>query len=210
LGLLRRSRILLALLVAEMLWSVGSVTFETLMPARLSEIVGNAETAAVMMGPAGTAAWLASALGAGLAPVLSRLTGVPLATVLLRITQGVTVIGMGLLAGPVGVIAAFVGTYLIHGAANPLHQTLLHWQVDGPYRATVLSLNSMMGRPGSVIGSIALTALADATSISTAIVVGAVITAAAAPLYLSARRSSQPEPTLHPSRPPDAEPCASG
>jgi predicted MFS family arabinose efflux permease len=85
-------------------------------------------------------------------------------------------------------VAAFVGTYLIHGAANPLHQTLLHQQVDGPYRATVLSLNEMMGRPGIILGSVALTAVADRASVSAAMVLGAVVMAAAAPLYLPARR----------------------
>jgi MFS family permease len=186
--LVRRSRILLGLLVAELLWAVGSVTFEVLMPPRLAEVVGDAETAAAVMGPAGSAAWVASALGAGLAPIVSRRVGVPLAAAILRVAQGATVVAMGLLAGPIGVVAAFVGTYLIHGAANPLHQTLLHQQVDGPYRATVLSLNEMMGRPGIILGSVALTAVADRASVSAAMVLGAVVMAAAAPLYLPARR----------------------
>ena len=67
---------------------------------------------------------------------------------------------MALLAGPVGVIAAFLLCYAVHGAANPVHVGLLHRQVDGPYRASVLSLNSMVGQPGSALGAVVLTAIA--------------------------------------------------
>ncbi|MGH3740297.1 MAG: MFS transporter [Micromonosporaceae bacterium] len=193
--LLRRSRILFALLTVELLWGFGSVTFETLMPIRLADVVGSTQTAAALMGPAGTAAWLVSALGAGLAPVVSRFTGVPVAAGLLLLTQGVAVAGMGIIAGPIGVVAAFIGTYLMHGAVNPLHQTLLHRQVDGPYRATVLSMNSMMGQTGMVAGSVALTAVADAVSTSAAIVAGAMVIAAASPLFLPARRPAQVQPS---------------
>jgi hypothetical protein len=44
---------------------------------------------------------------------------------------------------------------------------LLHRQVDGPYRTSVLSLNSMMAQPAGALGAVALTALAELTSVST-------------------------------------------
>ena len=37
---------------------------------------------------------------------------------------------MGLAAGPVGLIAAYWLTYLTHGAAGPVHSTLLHRQAN--------------------------------------------------------------------------------
>ena len=40
-GLLRRSRILLALVAVELFWGFGMVTFETLLPVRLSEVLGD-------------------------------------------------------------------------------------------------------------------------------------------------------------------------
>jgi len=61
--------------------------------------------------------------------------------------------------------------------------------VDGKSRATVVSVNSLTGQTGAMLGGIALGLLADATSLTVAIVVGAVILAAAAPLYLIAGRS---------------------
>jgi MFS family permease len=197
LGLLRRSRVLLALVAVELFWGFGMVTFESLLPIRLSEVVGNADGAAALLGPANSAAWLAGAAGAALTPLLLRWWGPAPSAMVLHVVQGGTVVAMGLLAGPVGVLVAYLACYTVHGAANPVHSGLLHRQVDGPYRTSVISLNSMMGQPGFAIGAIALTALADATSVSTAMLVGAFVLAVAAPLYVPAwlgdrRRRAEP------------------
>jgi hypothetical protein len=61
----------------------------------------------------------------------------------------------------------------------------------------VSSLNSMASLSAGALGLIALTSLAEATSLNTAIYVGAVVLAAAAPLYIPAwRQSPQREPAL--------------
>ncbi|MFI6226871.1 MFS transporter [Micromonospora echinospora] len=193
-GLLRRSRVLLALVAVELFWGFGMTTFETLLPVRLAEVTGDADRAAVLLGPAGSVAWLASAAGAALTPLLARWWGAAPAAALLRVVQGLTVAGMGLLAGPVGVLLAYLACYTVHGASNPLHMGLLHRQVDGPYRTSVISLNSMVAMPAGALGGVVLTALADATSVSTAMLVGAVVLAVAAPLYLPAWRAARRTP----------------
>ncbi|SCG75699.1 MFS transporter [Micromonospora inositola] len=190
-GLLRRSRVLLALVAVELFWGFGMVTFESLLPVRLAEVVGNADQAAALLGPASSAAWLASAAGAAATPLLLRRLGAAPSAALLRILQGVTVVGMGFFAGPVGVLIAYLACYTVHGASNPLHMGLLHRQVDGPYRTSVISLNSMMGQPGFALGAVLLTAIADASSVTTAMLVGAVVLAVAAPLYLPAWRAGR-------------------
>ena len=186
LGLLRSSRVLLTLILVEALWGFSMVTFESLFPIRLSELVGGTDTAAAIMGPVGSAAWFASAAGAAAIVLLSRRIGVARSAGLLRIVQGATVMAMGLIAGVVGVVVAYLACYTAHGASNPMHTTLLHRQVDGPHRTTVLSMNSMVGQPAGAIGGIVLAALADGTSVATAMIVGGLICAAAAPLYLPA------------------------
>ncbi|MBQ1073898.1 MFS transporter [Micromonospora sp. C31] len=198
LGLLRRSRVLLALVCVELFWGFGMVTFESLLPVRLAEVVGDPDRAAALLGPASSAAWLAGAAGAALTPLLLRWLGAAPSAALLRIVQGATIVGMGLLAGPVGVLVAYLACYTVHGASNPLHMGLLHRQVDGPYRTSVLSLNSMMGQPGFAAGAIVLTALADAVSVSVAMLVGAVVLALAAPLYLPAWRARHRAPAAGP------------
>jgi MFS family permease len=191
LRLLRDNRVLLAIVSVELFWGFGMITFESFIPLRLSEIMGNAERAAAITGPAASAAWLISAAGAATVPWLGRSLGLAPAAALLRILQGLAVVGIGFAAGVPGVIAAYLAAYLIHGASNPIHMTLLHRQVDGTFRATVSSLNSMAGLSAAALGLIALTALAEATSLSTAAYVGALVLAAAAPLYIPAWRQSR-------------------
>lgn len=194
-GLLRRSRIIVALVAVEVFWGFGMVCFESLMPVRLTSVIGNADRASALMGPVGSAAWLASAVGAALIPLLVRRIGAPWTGVVMRIAQGVTVVGMALFAGPVGVIAAYLLCYTVHGAANPVHSGLLHRQVEGPYRASLISLNSMVSQPAGTVGLIVLTAVAARAGVPTAMLIGAVVLAAAAPLYLVARRSRGPSAT---------------
>ncbi|MWB99504.1 MFS transporter, partial [Agromyces seonyuensis] len=191
LGLLRRSRVLLALVVVEVSWGFGMIAFESLTPVRLAELVGGADRAAALLGPVGAAAWGVSAAGAALAPLLGRWIGVAAGAAVLRLAQGAAVAVMGLVAGPVGLIAGFLACYLVHGASNPLHQTLLHREVDGPNRASVLSLSSMVAQPAGSLGAIVLTALAGAVSTSAAMLLGALVLALAAPLYLPARRAGR-------------------
>lgn len=189
--ILRGSRILLALVAVELFWGFSIVTYESLFPIRLSEVVGSTDQAAALMGPAASFAWFAAAAGAAGVMVVSRRIGVARSAALLRIVQGATVVAMGLVAGPIGVLVAYLACYLAHGASNPMHSTLLHREVDGPRRTTLLSINSMVAQPAGAIGGIVLAGLADATSISLAMVVGGVICAVAAPLYIPAWRAER-------------------
>lgn len=102
----------------------------------------------------------------------------------LRIIQGTTVVAMGLAWGPVGLIAGYLATYDVHMAAGVAHESLLHRQVAGPHRATVLSLASMAMQPAGSLGSVVLGALATGVSTALAIAVGGVVLALAAPLFL--------------------------
>jgi sugar phosphate permease len=81
----------------------------------------------------------------------------------------------------------YLGTYWVHGAMAPIHYGMVHRAVDSSHRATVVSANSLTSQVGAAISGIALGALADATSISTAMYVAAGVLAAAAPLYLVGR-----------------------
>jgi predicted MFS family arabinose efflux permease len=69
--------------------------------------------------------------------------------------------------------------------------TLLHQEVTGEHRSTMISLNSMVSQPAGALGTITLTALADGTSVSTALITGGIVLAVAAPLYLPAWRREQ-------------------
>ncbi|WP_082772205.1 MFS transporter [Actinoplanes sp. TFC3] len=194
LGLLRRSRVIVALVSVELFWGFGMVAFETLTPVRLADVLRSTDRASALMGPVGSAGWLASAAGAALIPLLARRIGAPWTGFVLRLLQGATVAMMGLLAGPVGVITGYLLCYTVHGASGAVHSGLLHRQVEGPYRASLLSLNSMVSQPAGALGVIGLTALAGATSLVVSLLTGAIVLALAAPLYLAARRTPSREP----------------
>ncbi|MGH8872046.1 MAG: MFS transporter [Acidimicrobiia bacterium] len=191
LRLLRDSRVLLGIVAVELFWGFGMVTFESLTPVRLAEIVGEANRAAAIIGPSASAAWLVSAAGAAVVPWWGRRLGIAPAAALFRVLQGIAVVGIGFFGGVLGIIVAYLAAYLVHGASNPAHMTLLHRQVDGPLRATVVSLNSMISQPAGALGAVALTAVAEAASVSVAFYVGAAVLALAAPLYLPAWRQEQ-------------------
>lgn len=189
-GIIRADRLLIALVTGELLWGFGMVTFEILFPPRLAEVHGGVESAAGLVGPAITAAWILSALGAVIAPALVRRFGAGWTGCGLRLLHGAAVVAMALAAGPVGVIVAYLANYWAHGATAPVHYGMVHRAVDSAHRATVVSANSLTSQVGGAVGGIALGALADATSISTAMITGAVVLAAAGPLYLVRRSPS--------------------
>lgn len=191
LGLLRRDRVLLCLVAVELSWGFGIVAFESLTPVRVAELLGDDARAAAVVGPATAAAWLVSAGGAALLPWCSARWGVARCAMALRVLQGATVVGIGLATGLVGVLAAYLACYAVHGASSPAHMTLLHSRATGAERATVLSLNSMVGQPAAALGSVVLTALAGARSLALAFVVAGAVLASAAPLYLPARRAER-------------------
>jgi predicted MFS family arabinose efflux permease len=110
---------------------------------------------------------------------------------MLRLLQGATIVLMGVLAGVLGLVTAYLACYLTHGASNPMHTTLLHREVTAAHRTTVLSLNSMVFHPAAAIGALVLTAIATGSSLSTAMVVGGLVCAVAAPLYLPAWRAER-------------------
>ncbi|GAB7037978.1 MULTISPECIES: MFS transporter [Catenuloplanes] len=187
--LLRRSRVLTALVAVELFWAFGMMTFEIFFPVRLAQLVGSADTAGTIMGPAGSVAWLASAAGAALVPLLVRRLGPARSGVTLQLGQALAVVAMGLFAGPAGALGAYLVCYALHGAVNPVFKGLLHRQSDAGNRTTVASLASMAAQPAGAAGSIVLAAIADATSVRTAILAGAIPLAAAALCYLAARHT---------------------
>lgn len=188
-GTVKRSTALIALVSVEFLWGLGLHSVESFTPVRLGDVLDSADQAAATLGPANTLAWLVAAGGAALVPFLTRRWSPASAGAGLRIVQGIAVLGIAFALGPVGVVVAYVLAIGVNGASNPIHQGMLHrGVVDGNSRATVVSVNSLTAQTGAMLGGIALGLLADATSLTVAIVAGAVILSAAAPLYLIAGR----------------------
>ena len=167
------------------------IAFETLHPVRLAELAGGEERAGVIIGPVTAASWGLFAVGAYLAGRSARGIGVARTAVLARLLNGAFVVAMGLAAGPVGLITAFLASYTMHGAAGPMHSALLHRQAGPANRATVLSMNSMVAGGAYSLGLLALGPLAEHTSTALAIVVAGAFSILGAVLYLPGRRQER-------------------
>jgi predicted MFS family arabinose efflux permease len=191
LRLLGSNRVLLSLVGVEVFWSVGMIAFETFMPVRLSELVGGEAEAGALMGPVSAAAWGLFAVGSSFAAVLSRRIGVARTAIASAVARAAFTVAMGLMAGPVGLITAFLVVYTLHGTGGPSHATLLHRQAEARNRTTVLSMNSMVAGGAYSLGLLALGPLAEATSTATGIVVAGGFSVLAGLLYLPALRQER-------------------
>ncbi len=202
LGLLRSNRVLRCLVLVEVFWTAALVVFETFQPIRLAELVGGEEQAGALMGPVAAVGWGVFAAGSAAAGFASRRIGVARAAILARILNGLGALVMGLVAGPVALIAAYLFTYALHGAADPVHQSLVHREASARNRATVLSLGSMVFfMTFSLLGT-PLGLLAEATSTQVSMVVAGGFSLLGAFFYLPALRAEReraqasPEPAV--------------
>ena len=191
LGLLRHNRVLRGLVLVEIFWSTGMVVFETFQPIRLAELVGGEEQAGALMGPVAAVGWGVFALGSALAGLCSARIGIARTAILSRILNGLGAVVMGLVAGPVALIAAYLFTYALHGAAGPMHASLLHREAAARNRATVLSMNSMVAFAAFSVVAPLLGVLADAVSTQTAMVTAGAFSVLGAWFYLPALRAER-------------------
>ena len=190
-GLLRDNRVLLSLVMVELFWTAALVVFETLQPVRLAELVGGDEPAGALMGPVAAVGWGVFALGSALAGYSSRRIGVARTAILARVLNGLGAVTMGLVAGPVALIAAYLFTYGLHGTGGPMHSSLLHREAQARNRATVLSMNSMVFFIAfSAVGP-PLGLLAQATTTQVAMVSAGAFSILGAFLYLPALRAEK-------------------
>lgn len=211
LRLLRRNRVLAGLVGVEFFWSAAMVVFETFQPIRLSELLGSEARAAALMGPVASAGWGLFALGSALAGRVSRRIGVPRTAILARILNGLGAVAMGLVAGPAALVAAYAGTYTLHGAAGPMHSALLHREATASNRSTVLSMNSMVAFLAFSVVTALGGLLAAGTSTATAMVALGAFSVLGAAFYLPALRGERGVGrAVRPSRPAGRTTRASG
>lgn len=191
LSLLRTNRVLRGIVLVEIFWSVAMVVFETFQPIRLAELVGGKEQAGALMGPVAAIGWGVFALGSALAGLASRRIGVTRTAIFSRILNGLGAVVMGLVAGPVALIAAYFFTYALHGTAGPMHMSLLHREAVARNRATVLSMNSMVGFAAFSVAAPLLGVLADVVNTQTAMVTAGAFSVLGAAFYLPALRAER-------------------
>ena len=192
--LLRGNRVLSGLVAVELFWSAGMVVFETFQPIRLAQLLGSEDAAAAVMGPVAGGGWGLFAIGSVLAGVGSRRLGVVRTAILARVLNGSGAVVMGLVAGPVALVAAYAVTYTLHGAAGPVHSALLHREASARNRSTVLSMNSMVSFLGFSLTAALAGQLQARTSTQVAMVVVGAFSVLGAFGYLPALRAERARP----------------
>jgi MFS family permease len=188
LGMLRHNRVLRGLVLVEVFWSIAMVVFETFQPIRLGELLGSEEQAAAWMGVTASAGWGVFAVGSALAGLLSPRIGVARTAILARVLNSLGAVVMGLVAGPVALVAAYLFTYALHGTGGAPHSALIHREAHARNRATVLSMNSMMMFAAYSVAAPLLGVLADRASTQVAMVTAGAVSLFGALCYLPARR----------------------
>jgi predicted MFS family arabinose efflux permease len=143
------------------------------------------------MGPVAAVGWGVFALGSALAGLASRRIGITRTAIVSRILNGLGAVVMGLVAGPVALIAAYFFTYALHGTAGPMHMSLLHREAVARNRATVISMNSMVGFAAFSVAAPLLGVLADVVNTQTAMVTAGAFSVLGAAFYLPALRAER-------------------
>ncbi|WP_392467287.1 hypothetical protein ACF3NS_00650 [Arsenicicoccus cauae] len=126
-----------------------------------------------------------------LAGRLHQRIGVPRTAIVARVLNGLGALAMGLAAGPVALVAAYLFTYALHGTAGVAHNALLHREATSGNRATVLSLNSLVFFAAAAAWSPVLGLLAGRTSTATAMALGGLVSVLGLLGYLPAARADR-------------------
>jgi DHA3 family tetracycline resistance protein-like MFS transporter len=106
---------------------------------------------------------------------------------LLTLLQVVGILGLALLGNLWVALAAMWARDAALAVALPLQSAWLNRNLDSPSRATVMSMNGQANAIGQVVGGPPLGALANRTSVATALVASAVVLSPAALVYLRLR-----------------------
>jgi hypothetical protein len=177
--MLRRAAIR-RLLASTALFAVGMMAIEVLWQPRFTDLLGGVDGAVERFGFLATATFAATGLGAGLARIMPRVfAGSASRTgAVLHVAAGMTMVALALVGSFMTAASLFVLTYILIGARMPLAHELLHENVPGSERATMVSAESLAMQVGALAASIGLAALAQAEGIPAAWVVAAAIAAA--------------------------------
>lgn len=167
-------------------WGFGQIAMEVLWQPRLADLLDDPNTAASIAGVVSIGMWLAASMGSATSTRLRDALGTrQRAAVVAKLVQGGAIMAMALANTPVLLGLAIALSLVGNGAASPLHDSMLHRRAESSERTTVLSINSMAGQTGGMLGNIAMGALASSVGIPFTWIAAGLILIAVAPAYLT-------------------------
>ena len=195
LRLTARDHVLRKLLIITFLIGTVLSTLELVGPLRFAELTGSRTDGTAVFGIVMAVSFGAAGLGAAFATLARRAASgsAGLANAVVFGVCALAVVGVGMSAAVLVAAAAYVFFYLINGVGWPSRQQLMHSRVDAGRRSTTVSASSFALMIGGVAGSLLAPRLAEATSLSVALLAGAVPLLLAGALALRLRSA-----TAHP------------
>ncbi len=194
-----RNVLLIRILVTGAGMVAALAVIELLTPAWMGELAGSADRGVLAYGIVAAVGFAADASGSGLSMRLTRrlesaravcLVGFSVSVFALVCLAGATAVsGLGgILAAGGAYLLMFVGLGIVGG---PMGQ-LLHSQVAAAERATVLSVQSLIGYVGGAVGAVVVGQLAVMTSMAVAFGVAAALLAVPGWLLVTAATPTRP------------------
>lgn len=176
------------LVLAMVFVAVGVSALELLMPVRMEEFSADASSAGTVLGLVSAAAWGLGSVGALVTSrILRHRSAAPVAVVLVAV-EALGLAGMAVATGPAVLVAGFWTSYVVHTAFGATYNSLVHARVDDARRGTALSMTSLVFLGTGAAAGVGLGALAERTSASTSLGLGAVSLVVAAVIIAGATR----------------------
>jgi MFS family permease len=126
-------------------------------------------------------------------PVVARFSRASIALVTVAL-QGAAVIAIGLTSEFWLAVGLYILSTTAFGVLLPVKQAWLNSRIPSQQRATIISLDALLGDGGAAAGQAALGYVSRAASIPLAWVIGGAIQLAALPLFVAARRGEARQP----------------
>jgi MFS family permease len=185
-GLSRRNPTILLLLGTTAAAGLALATVESFWQPRFAQLLGGAADNSLTFGAIMAGSFLFGVAGNLLSMPLSRLLKERYALVaaLFQGAQGLFLLLLALQAGPLPAVLLFWLVYLNLGGVNSPQATLINQEIPAERRSTMLSVQSLAGYAGSILGSVLLGYLANRVSISAAWIVAGSILLVSLLLYL--------------------------
>jgi MFS family permease len=181
------NRIVRSLLMAMAVMGLAISSLETLWQPRFNQLLGGYKGNTLWFGVLGAAAFFGAALGSLAAPRLAKLLGGTGARTAFaaHVAVGVAIVVLGAVGTVPLAAALFTLAYVFVGVLGPLHEEMLHRQVSGSGRSTMLSLDSLAGQLGGIAGAAFAGVLAGSRGIPFTWTMVGVVTAVSGLLYLA-------------------------
>ncbi|MBE2197205.1 MAG: MFS transporter [Anaerolinea sp.] len=175
-ALTRQSETIPLLLGTTAAAGLALAAIETFWQPHMADLLPGASHNTILFGLVMTGSFLTGMAGNILATPLSRRLGgrYALVAALVRGLQGLFLLMLALQTAVPGFILFFWLVYLNLGVLNSPHSTLLNAAIPAARRSAMLSVESLTGYLGAIIGSIGLGYVAQQQSISAAWIVAAV------------------------------------